>query len=1310
MALKTALVLAGEDAGATAVLANAEKALERVEKTTNSLARAQAAAKTAAAQAKAEYQAGAISLEQYNRALIEAKTELGLFEARHRAAAGELRNFGTAAGVSTGQAQAGYVNLGRQMQDVAVQLQGGANIGTIIAQQGGQVADAVAMMGGRFSGFASFMRGPWGAGITVGIGFLFNLISAMQQSGDAADQSKDAHLTLADALQKNVWGTDAATKALQDYNAEQDRSRKSSESMIKINLAMAESRLKDALATRTQIEAELAKQQNIATQFQLANPDTVGADLGVQFAEKALGQNASKIADLRKSIGELRIKDAVRDAKAAVDPIQAINNKYDDMAAAAERAAAGNAKLQQSLKGVLTGYEKQRQSELDAANKRSRSSRSGGASASAAGATDDSVGSMRALLRQLFGVGTYIGDNAKHKKFTSSGTVSDHWGANARALDFVPEGGLGKYTFEQIQQMLEAAGVNIRYGRSGTKQLFGPGHGAKTKNDHADHFHVAWSGTVDPDKVASAAKRSQEIIDGFATKAADSVGRINAQFDAQPRLVDQVKAATAELDATIKSLNGKLSDGTVLTAEQRASMERTVEAAKAAKGPVQEALVRPFQELRQESERRLQIGALITAGREDEAAALQIIWQKEADVGKMTAAQKQDVLEMVKHERAITDELDRRREVIGYYLDASRSIRDTFTQLFSGGGFNFKNIEQSFKKLNGQVITEQLFGGMFRDLDTWLKGQSGLSPSVDFLAGESQRAGDAVGGLADAVNQAAASLASAAAVAPGSLEANFDATFGKGSTVGAVTSAAALVGHWTAAMSGGQSPKLSTAIAGGALKGTILSITPTEYFHQLGQSVGGRLTDALNKSFDTRFFSQFSGAIGGVFEGYASTGTGFGAVLGGLKELKGLPTSLSKGLGKAFGGAQTGSLVSGISNAIGIKMSNTGAQIGGAIGSFLPIPGGQIIGSIAGGLIGGLFSKAKTGGVSIGAVNGATAITGTGGNNASLKSALNQTGGSINSALAQIAQQLGGSIGSYSVAIGQRKDEFRVSASGNVGNTTAKKTGSDIIYKGKDEAAAMQAAFANAIQDGAIKGISAAVQKALQSTPNVDQAIQEALKVQDVETAIGGLGAALKKQFTDFEKQAAERLRIAQQYGFDVVAMEKRNADDRLKLSQKLLADQIGSLQQLIDDMTSGALFEGSAVDQRNALLDKIAAAKAEANAGTEGAADKLSSLLQQLNSVSKDAFATTGTFAADRSTILDTARDTIARANQRIADAQAGSDPALATTNATLDEIATQNAQALTQLGLQSDYLKNISLGLGGTDLASLSALARTS
>jgi len=92
-------------------------------------------------------------------------------------------------------------------------------------------------------------------------------------------------------------------------------------------------------------------------------------------------------------------------------------------------------------------------------------------------------------------------------------------------------------------------------------------------------------------------------------------------------------------------------------------------------------------------------------------------------------------------------------------------------------------------------------------------------------------------------------------------------------------------------------------------------------------------------------------------------------------------------------------------------------------------------------------------------------------------------------------------------------------------------------------------------------------------------------------------------------------------------------------------------------------------VDQRAALKVKIDKARADANAGVEGAADTLNQLLQQLNTVSKDAFGTTGGFATDRQQILDIARDTIAKANQRVAEAQKVSDPALSETNAQLNE-----------------------------------------
>ena len=144
--------------------------------------------------------------------------------------------------------------------------------------------------------------------------------------------------------------------------------------------------------------------------------------------------------------------------------------------------------------------------------------------------------------------------------------------------------------------------------------------------------------------------------------------------------------------------------------------------------------------------------------------------------------------------------------------------------------------------------------------------------------------------------------------------------------------------------------------------------------------------------------------------------------------------------------------------------------------------------------------------------------------------------------------------------------------------------------------------------------------------------------------------------------------------------------------------------------MTSGSLFEGSAVDQRTALLEQIAQVRDAAAKGEEGAADKLATLLEQLNSVSKDAYGTTGGFAGDRELILDAARDTITKANQRVAEAQAqaakASDPALTETNAALDENNDQNAKIIAQL-TESNKLLGQLLQSGKFDLSGLIAAA---
>lgn len=687
-----------------------------------------------------------------------------------------------------------------------------------------------------------------------------------------------------------------------------------------------------------------------------------------------------------------------------------------------------------------------------------------------------------------------------------------------------------------------------------------------------------------------------------------------------------------------------------------------------ARKAIEDSLNKPFNDFIEKQRESAEIDKLLLQGRVDEAAALRVIIGLKGQQKPLDEQQLKAILASVRGARQLSMVLRDQQAIIQENLNAVYDLRgeleDSFAGLASGKGLNLgnviKQIGDSYARIAGKRITEALFGDALRILEDKANGVSPVRAAGERMATELQKSEIAIRDWTNVVAQSLAVISGK----PASVE-----------------SAASIS---EAPVSGAAKVEADGSLSvSGAKTVSLLEKMLTE-LQQAGEVVRDStrllldpLAELFDKTFGTQFFSQLSQAVSGAMYGYATGGVP-GGILGGLKDLKGLPESLSKGLGKALGGAQTGTIVAGVANAVGIKLSKTGSQIGGAIGSFLPIPGGQIIGSVVGGLIGKLFGKTKTGGVSLGLANGKASVTGTAGNSASLKSQLTGSAGSINSALGQIAQALGGDLGNFSVAIGKRKDEFRVSASGNIGNTTAKKTGADIIYKGKDEAAAIQAALQNAIADGAVKGLSAAVQKALKSSSDIDAAIKEALKVQDTELFIGGIAAQIEKQLKDFEKQAAERLRIARQYGFDVVKLEERNAKDRLKLTEKLLDQQVGSLQALLDEMASGALFEGSAVDRRSALLGQISTAKAAADAGEEGAADKLAKLLEDLNAVSKDAFGTTGGFASDRSTIQDVARDTIAKANQRIADAQKASDPALVETNATLDEISGQNAQII--------------------------------
>lgn len=248
---------------------------------------------------------------------------------------------------------------------------------------------------------------------------------------------------------------------------------------------------------------------------------------------------------------------------------------------------------------------------------------------------------------------------------------------------------------------------------------------------------------------------------------------------------------------------------------------------------------------------------------------------------------------------------------------------------------------------------------------------------------------------------------------------------------------------------------------------------------------------------------------------------GLSSVLGGLEDLAGVFgrtfdgktgtffQGLSKTLGTLGTGAAIGGQVNSLAKALGFKkFSNTGSQIGGAIGSLAFGPIGGIIGSIGGGIIGSLFKKTPKPSATV-SVTQAGVGAGTSQDGGDLGAA-RKGGGSILEGLNSIVDALGGRLGNFDVMIGQYKDQWRVRDSSGGWNGQG-----GLNFKGNsavglhdfndDYEGAVRYAILNAIKDGAIQGVSATIAKILKGAT-------EATFEKDLEDAVllGSIPKALK--------------------------------------------------------------------------------------------------------------------------------------------------------------------------------------------------------
>lgn len=288
----------------------------------------------------------------------------------------------------SGSYRAGMQQLGFQINDVASQLAMGTRATTIFAQQSGQFIQAIQMMSGGTSRFAAFMDTGWGIALSSAavvlaplIARLFDTRTELQKATDEltenarkAEITRQAHEAFGRTIPGVIQQIRSETEALEAQNhalrnnAQEmlERSRQRQANLqAEHNLSM--------LALR-QAERERAALTAEAERAAPGTPEETQVRGRLEQIQARIRELNQTIADLRNGLAlaqreaiEAEIAVQRRRAEALADPIAAINQRYDDMAAAAERAAEGNRQLRAALDQTLASIERQRRAALEAA-------------------------------------------------------------------------------------------------------------------------------------------------------------------------------------------------------------------------------------------------------------------------------------------------------------------------------------------------------------------------------------------------------------------------------------------------------------------------------------------------------------------------------------------------------------------------------------------------------------------------------------------------------------------------------------------------------------------------------------------------------------------------------------------------------------------------------------------------------------------------------------------------------------------------------------------------------------------------------
>lgn len=783
------------------------------------------------------------------------------------------------------------------------------------------------------------------------------------------------------------------------------------------------------------------------------------------------------------------------------------------------------------------------------------------------------------------------------------------------------------------------------------------------------------------ERAAKAAMRLGE----FGEDSGKKIANIRDAFSTIPPEIERINRASRELDDIISDLMNRKPVGFAELKSEAEALKQSL-----ADGVISQAL----DGMADSSQRQLQIQEMLLSGRDAEATALQNVWQIEKSLGseaELRAKAQVLILKGREEEAAVLtrianqyprirsevqgiadaeqkriEAMKRAQEIQSVFLDSTRAVRGEVEAILGGYGSIgdlASTLRRSFQQIQGKILTEKIFGDVFRDMDRYVKEKTGIGSSVDMLAKETVRAGEAAATLADEL------LGAAQRISGGG---------GSGRSVPDLSGMIRSGGwNWTdigippllkAPANENYDPNAPIVVEGKKPTGTrkVNDLTPEEYFRKMGQDVGAKWAGFLEPLLGKKLAGNLGGVLGGVLEGQATTGTGFGAILGGLKELKGLPKGLSEGLGKAFSGAQTGAAVAGIGNALGLKMSNTGAQVGGAIGKFIPIPGGGIIGAIAGGLIGNLFKTVKSGYAQV--RNGD--IAGTYGRTGQLQNDAREAAGGLIDTISSLSKTLGTTLGNYDFDFGKKDNKFVVN------------TGSRGVATFDDEKQAMEFAVREAVADGAFVGLSEGAKRLLQRSGDLEAQVQKAVSFQNVFKQLKSIKDPLGSALDELNSEFTGLIDIFKEAGAstaEYASLEELYGLKRADAIKQATESMTSSLKGLLEELNIGSDYfslrdrKSSALEVYNPLKDRVAA-------GDTTAFEAFSEAARNLISIEREISGSTSPFFALLQEVTTLSQNALTGQSASISAASASDSPFAA--------LAAQNAATASAIDNQTDAL----------------------